>query len=107
MGAGGADRSRSDEGASADIDLDLRRRRARYRAWHRGTREMDLILGPFADAALPDMGEGDLAAFEALLEVPDGDLYLWVTGGAPPAEHDGQLLRRLREFHEGPVGGPR
>lgn len=99
MGAAGAGGTRSDE--SRDADLDLRRRRARYRAWHRGTREMDLVMGPFADAALSGMDERDLAAFEALLEVADGELYRWVTGGKPAPEHDTVLLRRLLAFRPG------
>jgi antitoxin CptB len=80
--------------------LDERRRRALYRAWHRGIREMDLIMGRFADAEIAAMSEDDLAAFEGLIEVPDRDLYLWITGEVetPPAFDTG-LLRRLKSFH--------
>ena len=70
------------------------------RCWRRGTREMDLILGPFADAALADMDAPTLDALEALLEENDQDLYAWVTGReAAPADH-GDMLARLRRFHE-------
>lgn len=80
--------------------LDVRRRRIAFRAWHRGTREMDLIMGRFADAHLAGLGDSDLDAFEALLEWPDPDLYKWVSGEAlPPAEADHPFLSRLRSFH--------
>jgi len=81
-------------------ELELRRRKLRYRAWHRGTREMDLVLGRFADAELPGMGEGELDVFEALMEAPDPDLFAWVLGQSPvPAEHDSAMFRRLVGFH--------
>lgn len=95
---------RENEDASARADLDLRRRRARYRAWHRGTREMDLIMGPFADAALPGMDESHLDTFEALIQAPDGDLYRWIAGDErAPGEYETPLLDRLRAFHAGPA----
>jgi len=83
-------------------DLELRRRRLRFRAWHRGTRELDLLLGRFVDAELAKLGERDIGAFEALMEVPDTDLYGWITGGLEiPAPYDTPLLLRLRAFHGG------
>ncbi len=84
----------------SSADLDLRRRRVLFRAWHRGLREMDLILGRFADARLASMPEGDLADFEQLIEVPDRDLYGWLTGEAEaPANYDTAVFRDLRAFH--------
>ncbi len=65
-----------------------RLRRLRLRAWRRGTKEMDLILGPWADARLEGLGPDALDRFEALLEENDQDLYAWVTGQGPaPAAH--------------------
>jgi antitoxin CptB len=85
--------------------LDVRRRRILFRAWHRGMREADLIMGRFADAAIADLTEDELAAFERLLDVPDRDLLAWVTGEWDvPAEHDTALYRRLRDFHLGGAG---
>jgi antitoxin CptB len=55
--------------------LDLMRRRIRLRAWRRGMREMDLILGGFADATLQTLGAAELAQFEALLDAPDDEAY--------------------------------
>ena len=82
--------------------LDERRRKLRYRAWHRGTREMDLVLGRFADAQLTAMSAAELDAFEALMEAPDPDLFGWIVGQAPvPVTFDGALFRRLVAFHAG------
>jgi antitoxin CptB len=81
-------------------DLDLRRKRLHFRAWHRGMREVDLLLGRFADATIAGLDEGELAGFEALLDVPDQQVFAWITGGAAvPAEADSPLLRRLLAFH--------
>jgi antitoxin CptB len=83
-----------------DVGLDERRRRLRYRMWHRGTREMDLIMGRFVDAEIGGMNETELAELERLAEMPDPELYGWIVGGEPvPAACDGPALRRLREFH--------
>ena len=60
-------------------DHEARLRRLRMRSWRRGTREMDLILGPFADARLQGMAAATLDRLEALLEENDQDLYPWVT----------------------------
>src|SRR5271163_3771159 len=64
--------------------LDERRRRILFRAWRRGVREMDLVMGRFADAHLPAMSEADLAEFERLLDVPDPQVFAWIMGGEPP-----------------------
>jgi antitoxin CptB len=86
--------TRSSEG------LDPRRRKILFRAWHRGMRELDLIMGRFADAALADFNETELAEFERLLDVPDPDMFAWVVGEEPaPPEYDTALFRRLRDFH--------
>jgi antitoxin CptB len=85
----------------------VRRRRLRFRAWHRGMREVDLIVGRFADAHLDGLGEADLSSFEALLDVPDQDLLAWVLGRAPiPDDRDTPLLRRLIAFHRNDADRP-
>ena len=82
--------------------LDERRKRLLYRSWHRGMREMDLIMGKFANAEIGDMSEADLDTFEQLGEVPDPDLYNWIANNADvPPQHDTALLQRLRAFHHG------
>lgn len=65
--------------------LENRRKRLQFRSWHRGTREMDLLLGTFADREVPHFSESELAAYEDLLTQNDPDLYNWMTGReAPP-----------------------
>ena len=86
-------------------ELDVRRKRLRFRAWHRGMREMDLVLGPFADAAVAGFSDSEIALFEALLEVPDPDLYSWITGAAAvPLSFDTALFKRLCAFHRAGQG---
>jgi antitoxin CptB len=80
--------------------LDVRRKQVLYRAWHRGMREMDLIMGRFADAEIGNLSDEDLAEFERLIEVPDRDLLGWITGEAEtPGNYDSPLFRRLKAFH--------
>ena len=80
--------------------LDARRRRLLFRSWHRGIREMDLILGRFADAHIGELSNAELDDYEQLIENPDPDLLNWVTGTtATPARYDTAILRRLRNFH--------
>ena len=76
---------------------EMRLKRARLRAWRRGFREADLILGPFADGRLPGMGEVALSQFERLLEENDQHVYAWIVGSAPPpAEFDNEVMAALR-----------
>jgi antitoxin CptB len=80
--------------------LEMRRRRLRFRAWHRGMREVDLLLGRFADAELATLDETELAGFEALLLVPDPDVLGWVTGEMEiPSADDSPVLRRIIAFN--------
>ena len=79
--------------------LDARRRRLLFRCWHRGTREMDLILGRFADAEIANLRDEELAQLERLIELPDPDLYAAVTGDkALPPELAGGLFDRIKSF---------
>lgn len=78
---------------------DRRLNKVRFRAWRRGFREADLILGPFADAHVQSMSEDDLTTFEKLLEENDHDLYAWLTGKAePPADVQSPVLSALQRF---------
>ncbi len=87
--------TRSSEG------LDPRRRKILFRAWHRGMREMDLIMGRFADAQIGTLSEAELDEFERLIEVLDRDLLSWVTGEAQvPENYDSDVFRRLKAFHQ-------
>ena len=80
--------------------LDERRRRILFRAWRRGVRETDLIVGRFADVYIGTLDEPSLDDFERLIEVPNSDLYAWVSGeGDIPANYDTAVLRQLKSFH--------
>ena len=91
--------TRSSEG------LDVRRRKLLFRSWHRGMREMDLIMGRFADATVQQLTQEELAEFEHLMEVPDRELLAWIIGEADvPPDYDTALFRRLREFNRSGEG---
>ena len=79
--------------------LDPRRRRLLFRSWHRGIREMDLIMGRFADATIADLRTKNSRDYERLMDVPDPQLFAWITGDEPvPQDQDTALFRRLRAF---------
>ena len=85
----------------AAVNLDVRHRKLLFHAWHRGMREMDLILGQYADQYLPEFTDEQLDEFEQLLEVLDRDLLKWVTGESPtPEEHDTPLFRDIIAFRD-------
>lgn len=77
-------------------ELVRRRKRLKFRSWHRGTKEMDLLLGPFADACLDGFDATLLIEYEAVLEQPEPDLYEWILGRAvPPPSARSSVLDRL------------
>ena len=79
--------------------LDDRRKRLLFRCWHRGTREMDLILGRFADVEISNLSDGDMAELERLIDVPDPDLYAALIGDKPLApEYASRLFDRIKAF---------
>ena len=80
--------------------LGERQRRLLFRSWHRGIRETDLLLGRFADAWIGEMTDAELDEYERLLEVPDHDIYGWVTGELEiPQDYRTALLSRIAHFH--------
>jgi antitoxin CptB len=79
--------------------LDDRRKRLLFRCWHRGTREMDLILGRFADAEIATLTDDELSQLEQLIEVPDPDLYAALIGDRPlGSEYASALFDRIKAF---------
>ena len=71
-----------------------RLKRLTMRSWRRGMREVDLVLGPFAEANLHDMSDEDLERYEHLLSQNDQDIYAWITGAAQaPAELSTQVSK--------------
>lgn len=82
--------------------LGARRKRARFRAWHRGSREMDLILGGYADAEISRLDAAMLDRFEALMDEADTDLFAWVTGIEPlPETADAELIAAIAARYNG------
>ncbi len=80
--------------------LDPRRRKILFRCWRRGLREMDFLIGGFADAHLPALPASDLDALELLLDEQDRDVLAWLTGElALPAAFNTPLFRKLKAFH--------
>jgi antitoxin CptB len=78
---------------------DPRLKKIRFRAWHRGFREADMILGPFADQYLASLSPAQLDMFELLIDQPDPDLYGWIVGQAEaPEAFRGDVLDLLRTF---------
>jgi antitoxin CptB len=81
------------------IDHDARLKKLKFRAWRRGFREADLILGPFADRHVDSFTVAELDWFEDLLEQPDQDLYGWIIGtAATPAEFDCEIMNSIKAF---------
>lgn len=82
----------------AEDEIEVRRKRLRFRSWHRGTREMDIMLGTFADRTLASLSPQQLEQYEALLGASDPDLYAWITGREPAPEAYEGLIELLRNF---------
>ena len=92
--------------SSPEVDREVRRRRIRFRAWHRGTREMDLLMGGFADAELTRLDDVELGQFEHLLDLPDPLVFAWLAGmEVVPADEQTALFEKVRAFraHEAPM----
>lgn len=83
--------------------MDEKRRKLNFRAWRRGFREMDLIMGQFADQHIETMSEQELQEFERLLATPDWEVYAWIVGNKPvPPNYAGPVLDRLLSFEYDP-----
>ncbi|MCO6178307.1 succinate dehydrogenase assembly factor 2 [Ciceribacter sp. RN22] len=77
-------------------DLDPRRRRILFRCWHRGIREMDLVLGQFAEQAIADLSDEELDELERIMAEEDNDLVKWITGAeATPERNRTPLFERI------------
>jgi len=81
-------------------DTENKRKRLIFRSWHRGTREMDLIMGTFADQNLAGFDENALEQYEHILQMPDPDIYNWVSGReAAPANTITPVMQKLLDHH--------
>ncbi|MFC2966763.1 FAD assembly factor SdhE [Acidimangrovimonas pyrenivorans] len=81
-----------------------RLKRMKMRSWRRGTKEMDLILGPWADAHLAGLAPAALDLYEALLAENDQDLYPWITGQSPMPAQYAELLGEIGTFARARLG---
>ena len=84
---------------------DARLKRLGMRSWRRGMKEMDLVLGPFADAHLAGMSEAELAVYDALLAENDQDLMAWILGSSPPPAEFAAILARITAFARDRLAG--
>lgn len=80
---------------------DARAKRMRMRSWRRGTKEMDLILGPFADERLAGLAEDDIRLLDVLLSENDHDLYAWITGAVPVPDRFAALIATISHHARG------
>jgi len=78
-------------------ELPARLARMRFRAWHRGTREADYMIGCFFDRFHQEWGEEQIVWFEAILDEDDADVMAWALGTQPvPDAYAGPLMERMR-----------
>ena len=82
----------------ADETAEARLKRLTMRSWRRGMREMDLVLGPYADAYLAGMGPDRLSVYEKLLDQDDQDVLGWMLGRDPPPAELSGLVSDIRAF---------
>jgi antitoxin CptB len=81
------------------MDRALRLKRLQFRAWHRGTREADFMIGGFFDELSAGWDDAELAWFEALIEEQDVDIMAWAIGTQPVPEHfDGPMMKRMQQL---------
>lgn len=86
---------------TAEDNISITRKRLIFRSWHRGTREIDLLLGKFANAHIPQFDAEQLAAYDRFLSNSDPDIFNWVTGQEPvPPAEDTDVVRLLLKFYE-------
>jgi antitoxin CptB len=79
-------------------DVEGRRKRLRFRSHYRGMKEMDLLMGSFADSHIDEFGHEHLDFYEALLDADDLDVWNWITGKPAPAGFDTSVLQMIRDF---------
>lgn len=98
LGCGRNQKMQGIEGMTS-TDLETRLKKLRIRAWRRGTKEMDLLLGQFIDAFGPELEPQALDDFETLMEENDNDLFQWVSGQIPSPTRHATIIERIQSFH--------
>jgi antitoxin CptB len=82
-----------------DEDVNIKRKRLIFRSWHRGTREIDLMLGGFADAHLLQFGAAQLELYDRFLSNSDPDIFNWMAGQEPlPPAEDNEVVSLMMKF---------
>ncbi len=77
-----------------------RLKRLRFRAWHRGTKEADLLIGGFFDRHHETWSDEEIGWYEALLEEQDVDIMAWAIGAAAvPERFAGEMMRKMNEIN--------
>ncbi len=80
-------------------DPAVRRKRLKYRSWHRGTKELDLVIGGFAEAHLDGMSEAEIDMFEAIINENEFDIYNWLARHLEvPARHRNPVMELLLAY---------
>ena len=86
------------------MDREHRLKRLRFRAWHRGVKEADLLIGGFYDRYSAEWGEDEIALFEDLLEEQDVDIMAWAMGTEPaPERYAGTVMTALKTLTYVPI----
>lgn len=86
------------------MDRETRLKRLRFRSWHRGTKEADLLIGGFFDAHAARWDDAEVALFERLLEEQDVDIMAWAMGTAEaPEQYRGSILQALKTLNYVPI----
>ena len=86
------------------MDRDIRIKRLRFRSWHRGTKEADLLIGGYFDSHHLAWTDEQMNQFEELIEEQDVDIMAWAMGTQPvPARFDGEIVRRMTEINYVPI----
>lgn len=86
------------------MDRDVRLKRLRFRAWHRGTKEADLLIGGFYDRYASDWDDAGIALYEALLDEEDVEIMAWAIGTAPPPPaYQGEMMRAMQRLDYIPI----
>lgn len=79
--------------------IEIRKKRLKFRSWHRGIKEADILLGSFADKFLEQLTSSQLDTYENILREPDSDLVAWITGDKPVPEHyDSDVMTMLKSI---------
>jgi antitoxin CptB len=82
-------------------NISIKRKQLLFRSWHRGTREIDLLLGKFADTHIPGFGAAELELYDRFLNNSDPDIYNWLTGQEPvPPSEETPVVRLLLDFYK-------